>query len=128
MASPLYDFPVIFHYKLAFRCSIKNVSIQCMCDIQIALGKSVVHCETYHAVLFQFIVHEGEMDKKISMLGACYVFNLKSAVHCYHHEYSLTYPTLISDADISSFLHKAFHCVVTAIVSCNMQGSALIER
>ena len=39
---------------------------------------------------------------------------------------SFTNPSFIFDVDVSSFLNKAFHCVVTAFASCNMQGSFLI--
>ena len=45
--------------------------------------------------------------------------------NCYQ-EYSFTYPTFILGVHVSSFLNKAFHCVVTAFASCNMQGSPLI--
>ena len=38
------------------------------------------------------------------------------------------YPILVFDVDISSFHDKAIHCEAMTIVSCNMQGSALIER
>ena len=37
-----------------------------------------------------------------------------------------TYPFLIFDVHVSSFLNKAFHCVVTTFAGCNMQGSLLI--
>ena len=53
--------------------------------------------------------------------------DLKSTV-LIHQEYSHAYPSLIFDVDISSFLDKAFHCVVMAIAGCSMQWSPLMER
>ena len=39
-----------------------------------------------------------------------------------------THPQVISDADISSFLNKAFHCVPTTFPSCSVQRSPLNEK
>ena len=39
-----------------------------------------------------------------------------------------TYPILVFAIDVSSFLNKALHCVPKAFLSCNMQGSLLIEK
>ena len=55
-------------------------------------------------------------------------FNINLAILIYHPQYGHTYPLPVFDADISSFLDEAFHCVVTTIVSCNMQGGPLMER
>ena len=41
---------------------------------------------------------------------------------------SFTYPTVISDVDISSLVNKIRHYVVTAIHSCKVQGSVLLKR
>ena len=58
--------------------------------------------------------------------GKCLVLNLKSTVLIYRN--SLTYPIFILDADISSFLDKAFHCVVMVLSNRNMQRSPLIKE
>ena len=39
-----------------------------------------------------------------------------------------TYPSVIFDVDISSFVNKGFHCVLMAFTSCSMQGSSLREK
>ena len=39
-----------------------------------------------------------------------------------------TYPIFVFAIDVSSFLNKALHCVPKAFLSCNMQGSLLIEK
>ena len=62
-------------------------------------------------------------DGQYNSHGKSLILSLK---FIYHQGYSYAYPCLIFDADISSFFDKVFHCVVTAIVSCNMYGSPLI--
>ena len=54
------------------------------------------------------------------------LYEISSRLLNYHQEYCFTYPSFIFDADVSSFLNKTFHCVVTDFASCNMQGSPLI--
>ena len=65
------------------------------------------------------------MDNWIGMLRVRYsqsqIISTNVPLGC-----SFTYPNIIFDADISSFHNKDFCCVVTAFVSCNMQGSPLI--
>ena len=54
-----------------------------------------------------------------------WVLNHDSAVDYQTSGKKLTNPIFIFDVDVSSFLDKAFHCVVTNIASCNMQVSPL---
>ena len=49
--------------------------------------------------------------------------NYTSVTACCH-----TYPIFIFDVDVSSFLNKAFHSVVTAFACCNVQSSLLMEE
>ena len=43
-------------------------------------------------------------------------------------EYSHAYPSLVFDVDISSFLDKAFHCVIMVFSNRNMQRSPLVKK
>ena len=39
----------------------------------------------------------------------------------------LSYPILMFDVDVSSFLNKAIHSVITAFARCNVQSGLLME-
>ena len=80
--------------------------------------RSVVDCGMYHAVPSNSMVYED--GQTIGLLCVRYSIS--------NQEYSFMYPGFIFDVDVSSFLDKAFHCVVTAFASCNMQGSSLIGK
>ena len=56
------------------------------------------------------------------------LFTLISALPVYDQQYGHTYPSVVFATDISSFLDKPFHCVITTFAGCSMQGSPLIER
>ena len=43
-----------------------------------------------------------------------------------HYKNSFTYPTFILDVYVSSFLDKAFYCVIMGIAGSKMQGNSLI--
>ena len=62
--------------------------------------------------------------QKDSMLGTCFQSQIRNA----HQHYGHTYPSLLFEADISSFVDKVFHSEVMAFACCNVQGSSLIER
>ena len=64
-----------------------------------------------------------KMNEKVSML-----FTLISAIPDYGQQYGHTNPSVVFATDISSFLDKVFHCVITTFAGCSMQGSPLIER
>ena len=58
------------------------------------------------------------------MLGTCFQPQIRNA----HQPYGHTYPSLLFEADISSFVDKIFHGEVMAFACCNVQGSSLTER
>ena len=41
---------------------------------------------------------------------------------------SFSYLSFVLDVDICSFANKGFHCVLMTFLSCNVQGSSLIEN
>ena len=55
------------------------------------------------------------------------LFALILVIPVYDQQYGHTNPSFVFATDISSFVDKAFHCVITTSVGCNMQGSPLIE-
>ena len=61
------------------------------------------------------------------MLSAWYSTSNQQCKSTIVYKHSLTYPILIFDADISSILDKALHCVVMVFYSRNMQRSPLIK-
>lgn len=58
------------------------------------------------------------------MLGTCFQPQIRNA----HQHYGHTYPSLLFEADISSFVDKVFHSEVMAFACCNVQGSLLIMK
>ena len=72
------------------------------------------------------IVYEDGKDNRSSMLRHKHLVSNQQQLLNNHYEYSFTYPSFILDVHVSSFIKKAFHCVITATAGCNMQGSLLI--
>ena len=66
-------------------------------------------------------VYEHQMGNRIGNQ----VLSLLSPVLTYHQGYSLTYPSIIFDVAVSTFLNKDLCCVVMAFACCNVQGSPL---
>ena len=46
----------------------------------------------------------------------------------YHPYFGHTYPFLVFDAEVSSSLNKAFHCIATTFFSCDMHRSLLTVK
>ena len=107
---------LIYHQEIA----ILSLELSLMLILASCLTKSLVHCRMYHALRS----HPVEKDQYTKSQA----LSFKSGVATNHQEYNFTYPIFILDVYVSSFLNKAFHCVVMTIAGCNMQGSLLIEE
>ena len=72
------------------------------------------------------IVPSHGMYNRISKLSVKHLVSNQQQLLNNHQEYSFIYPSFIFDVHVSSSFNKTFHCVVTTIAGCNMQGSLLI--
>ena len=73
----------------------------------------------------------GEHDQSYTVTTSVLVYDSQHFSQCILAELQMlyhTYPILVFAIDVSSFLNKALHCVSKAFLSCNMQGSLLIEK
>ena len=64
----------------------------------------------------------------IELLARCLLIKFSDAYPTLIPHLPHTYPILIFDVGISSFLNKTFHSVAMAFAGCNVQRSLLMER